>query len=156
MQKNNDLFTDIARRHLQIDTLETRKSDSLDFHDCSVWGIKSALQEAFEAGRAVRNKSKPTPQREELQPAFLGIVEASYKDMLTTFGKPQKGDGYKTDVIWTAELMPGISVQIYNYKNSKSYDKAYPRIQSIRDWSVDGIQSDAIEWVKGMLGQQTK
>lgn len=41
----------IARQHLQTTTLETRHSDQLDFHEVSVWGIKSALQAAFEAGR---------------------------------------------------------------------------------------------------------
>jgi hypothetical protein len=41
----------IALDHLFIETLETRHSDRLDFHDVSVWGIKSALEVAFEAGR---------------------------------------------------------------------------------------------------------
>jgi len=31
-----DLLTSIARKHLFIETLEERKSDSLDFHDVSV------------------------------------------------------------------------------------------------------------------------
>ncbi len=42
---------EIALRILGIETLETRKSDSLDFHDCAVWSIKEALEAAFEAGR---------------------------------------------------------------------------------------------------------
>lgn len=42
---------DIAKKYLSIDTLETRRSDSLDFHDCSIWGIKKALEAAYEAGR---------------------------------------------------------------------------------------------------------
>jgi hypothetical protein len=41
----------IALDHLFVATLETRSSDSLDFHDLSVWSIKTALQAAFEAGR---------------------------------------------------------------------------------------------------------
>lgn len=41
----------IALDHLFIETLETRHSDRLDFHDVSVWGVKSALEAAFEAGR---------------------------------------------------------------------------------------------------------
>ena len=41
----------IALDHLFIDHLETRSSDRLDFHEVSVWGIKSALQAAFEAGQ---------------------------------------------------------------------------------------------------------
>jgi len=41
----------IALDHLFIETLETRNSDRLDFHEVSVWGIKSALMAAYEAGR---------------------------------------------------------------------------------------------------------
>ncbi len=41
----------IATNHLQIETLETRNSDRLDFHDIAVWSIKAALIEAFELGQ---------------------------------------------------------------------------------------------------------
>lgn len=43
------LFEQIAKKHLYIDTLETQKSDSLDFHDVSVWGVKAAFDDIFEA-----------------------------------------------------------------------------------------------------------
>ena len=50
-QQNIDqLLIEIAKKHLSIETLETRNSDSLDFHDVAVWAIKDALQEAYEAG----------------------------------------------------------------------------------------------------------
>lgn len=41
----------IAKQSLGLETLETRKSDSLDFHDLAVWQIREALQQAYEAGR---------------------------------------------------------------------------------------------------------
>jgi hypothetical protein len=41
----------IALDHLFIETLETRHSDRLDFHEVSVWAVKSALMAAYEAGR---------------------------------------------------------------------------------------------------------
>ncbi|MBU9314539.1 hypothetical protein LWS69_03380 [Bordetella hinzii] len=41
----------IALDHLFIDTLETRNSDRLDFHEVSVWPVKSALMAAYQAGR---------------------------------------------------------------------------------------------------------
>ena len=41
----------IAKKHLGLETLKTRNSDSLDFSDQAVWQIKAALQAAFEAGR---------------------------------------------------------------------------------------------------------
>jgi len=47
----DELFTLIAQCHLNIETLEIRKSDGLDFHDVAVWSIKDALDAAFEAGR---------------------------------------------------------------------------------------------------------
>lgn len=48
----NPLFERIALEQLGIETLVTRKSDSLDFHDLAVWSIERALQAAFEAGKA--------------------------------------------------------------------------------------------------------
>ena len=45
------LFDQIANDKLNIETLETRSTDSLDFHDVAVWAIRAALQEAYDAGR---------------------------------------------------------------------------------------------------------
>ena len=44
------ILTLIAHKHLGIETLETRKSDGLDFHDSAVWCIRDALEAAFKAG----------------------------------------------------------------------------------------------------------
>lgn len=46
-----DIFTQIAQQHLNIETLMERKSDSLDFHEVAVWSVRDALDAAFEAGR---------------------------------------------------------------------------------------------------------
>ena len=45
------LLESIALDHLFIETLETRNSDRMDFREVSVWGVKSALMAAYEAGR---------------------------------------------------------------------------------------------------------
>ena len=50
MNSLDSLLTDIARRHLYVDTLVTRNSDSLDFHSVPVWGIEAALREAYLLG----------------------------------------------------------------------------------------------------------
>ena len=50
------LLASIAKEHLFIETMETRYSDRLDFHDVSIWGIQDALEAAFEAGQAAANK----------------------------------------------------------------------------------------------------
>ena len=58
------LLESIALDHLFIETLQTRHRDSLDFHDVSVWGVKSALQAAFDAGlRAAGGAPKQTVHR---------------------------------------------------------------------------------------------
>lgn len=49
-QQIDQLLTEIAKKHLSLETLEARNSDSLDFHDVAVWSLKEALQEAYEAG----------------------------------------------------------------------------------------------------------
>ena len=41
----------IAKRILQIPTLETRKSDQLDFHEVGVWSLQEALRLAYRLHR---------------------------------------------------------------------------------------------------------
>ena len=50
-ERLNKILTGIAQKNFSnVETLETRNSDSLDFHDVSVWAIKAALEDAFIAG----------------------------------------------------------------------------------------------------------
>ncbi len=87
------ILTAIAREHLGIPTLEVRNSDSLDFHEVSVWGVKAALTAAYrtgkknsETGRRLRTDSasltlsvRPPPYyrsqclREPTAAAWLGV-----------------------------------------------------------------------------------
>ena len=50
MTNSKQLIGQIASEYLSIPTLEPRKSDSLDFHQVSVWAVEAALNAAFEAG----------------------------------------------------------------------------------------------------------
>ena len=54
----DELLAAIARETLHIDTLETRKSDALDFHDVAVWSVKAALEAAYRAGLAVAREER--------------------------------------------------------------------------------------------------
>lgn len=51
-------FTEIANRYLGIETLETRNSDRLDFHDVAAWSIKEALEAAYRKGQ---EDARPRP-----------------------------------------------------------------------------------------------
>jgi hypothetical protein len=52
MTANDRILTDIARQHLGLSTLDTRRSDSLDFHNVAIWSVAEALKAAFNAGAA--------------------------------------------------------------------------------------------------------
>lgn len=60
MTPKDQLFEDIARRQLGVETLEVRNRDSLDFHDVSVSGIRRALEEAFNAGQMIERTRQLT------------------------------------------------------------------------------------------------
>lgn len=51
-----DALTQIARQQLDIETLEERGGDALDFYDCAVWSIKAALKESYLLGQ---NSAQP-------------------------------------------------------------------------------------------------
>ncbi len=44
------LFERLARERTDIRTLRTRRRDSLDFHDVSVWALLDMMQSAYDAG----------------------------------------------------------------------------------------------------------
>lgn len=50
MSAVDTLLEVIAQEELGITTLETRNSDSLDFHDIAVWKLRKALLRAYQAG----------------------------------------------------------------------------------------------------------
>ena len=58
LEQIDQLLTEIAKTHLDIDTLETRKADSLDFYDVAVWGVKEALKAAYEAGQNANKQNE--------------------------------------------------------------------------------------------------
>jgi hypothetical protein len=58
MNKVDALLTQIAQRILRIETLESRRRDSLDFHDVSVWELRDALEAAYNAGIEQGRKTK--------------------------------------------------------------------------------------------------
>jgi hypothetical protein len=51
------LILEIATRHFFAETLETRNSDQLDFHDVAVWAMRAALEDVYEAGRIAGAKA---------------------------------------------------------------------------------------------------
>ncbi len=58
-KRMNAAVQKIAREILDLETLETRKMDRLDFHDIGVVSLRKALEAAYLAGReSVNTKGK--------------------------------------------------------------------------------------------------
>ena len=53
-------LNEIASVILGLDTLETRKSDDLDFQEIAVWLLKEGLDAAYEAGKKAGRKQEAT------------------------------------------------------------------------------------------------
>ena len=50
-----NIIAKIAQKYLSVDTLETRNDDRLDFYDCNVADIETALEAAYKAGKDASN-----------------------------------------------------------------------------------------------------
>ena len=72
--KKDDLLEQIAREQCRIETLETRNSDGLDFHDVSVWSLKAALERAFVAGMEQGQQQTMSPALSELNSRLTNLA----------------------------------------------------------------------------------
>lgn len=55
---DSKVIEDIAKQHLGLSTLDTRRSDSLDFHDLAVWQLRAALEAAYRAELAAAKEDR--------------------------------------------------------------------------------------------------
>jgi len=67
-----EVLANIAKKTLNISTLETRNRDSLDFYDVSVWSVRDALETAYLAGRASREAAANRYITIHISPSHIG------------------------------------------------------------------------------------
>ncbi len=59
MKSKEQRILEIAKGAIfDLETLERRGMDSLDFHEVSVWGFKDALEAAYQLGREDEKRSQ--------------------------------------------------------------------------------------------------
>lgn len=88
--------------------------------------------------------------------SLQGYIDASYADLRTAFGTPNKGDGYKVDAEWCLTFPCGTVATIYNYKDGKNYNgpSGTPKTK-IRDWHIGGRGESAVRLVVQAFKEQT-
>lgn len=105
MNTKHDLFTKIARKHLLIETLETRNRDCLDFHEVGVVGVQRALQDAYDAGRADASHASESlldAIRDNLSPHAVALILAKCQPF---YGRSETGQKAEREVTWFRELL---------------------------------------------------
>lgn len=109
MTTKNETFTRIARKHLHIETLETRNSDGLDFHDVGVAGVQQALEAAYRAGQmAAKTHSTENPKPEELlDDALRDNLSPEAISVIVAYLQPAKSNDHAADaqVRWFSDRL---------------------------------------------------
>lgn len=93
------ILAGIAMQHLDIDTLEERGRDALDFHDCAVWSIKAALKESYLLGQRSAQPDVPEKSDDAVLARDLRI------DLLEQFAQTATTDAerFVAHTSWTTE-----------------------------------------------------
>jgi hypothetical protein len=78
-----------------------------------------------------------------------GEITAGYAELVSLFGKPHEGDGYKVDAEWDIRFEDGTVATIYNWKSGKNYcgEDGTPTEQ-ITDWHVGGDHKRCVDKVQ--------
>ena len=81
-----------------------------------------------------------------------GYIKTTYRKLVSRFGKPGKGDKYKTDAEWILVFDDGTVASVYNYKDGKNYlgTKGKP-VSQITNWHVGGNRKKAVALVRAAL-----
>jgi hypothetical protein len=69
--------------------------------------------------------------------------------LVSVFGKPDEGDGYKTQVEWTIATGSGIAT-IYDWKQGDCYhgEGNGTPVEQVVEWSIGGHNKGVVEWVE--------
>ena len=76
---------------------------------------------------------------------LMGYVDVSYAKLVSVFGKPMPGDGYKTKAEWVIQdIDSGVVATIYDYKS-------YKNPESNSEWHVGGTSKQSLELVRDCI-----
>jgi hypothetical protein len=112
----DEILTGISADILGIETLEERNSDSLDFHEVSVWSIKRALEAAYKTGAAKEEWIDATQQHPNHDLPVLCACTDKEADSIAwiqwhEFGCYSHGSWWKAD----ADIMNPVRLKVTHW-----------------------------------------
>ena len=77
-----------------------------------------------------------------------GEVDCPYARLLSVFGEPENGDGYKIQAEWTIATPAGIAT-IYDWKQGDCYhgEGNGTPVEQVTQWSIGGHNRQVNEWI---------
>lgn len=99
MKTINTIISKIAKQHLHIQTLKTRKRDCLDFHNVAVWEVGDALEAAYRAGQASKTPQMIEAICDNLSPDAVGAIAARLHNTQTN------DDNVNREVLWFTQQL---------------------------------------------------
>jgi len=88
--------------------------------------------------------------------SLQGYVTVNYKTLVSVFGEPFDGDGYKTDAEWWVQFDDGQVATIYDYKVGKNYNG--PRgmnKEDINEWNIGGKSKEMVHRISEIIHLKT-
>lgn len=81
-----------------------------------------------------------------------GYVSTTYDKIVSKYGPPIEGDGYKIDAEWIIQWEDGLVGTIYNWKNGKNYlGKEGTPTKKIEEWNIGGHKSIVVKRIQDDL-----
>lgn len=78
-----------------------------------------------------------------------GEITAGYHELVSLFGEPHEGDGYKVDAEWDVQFEDGTVATIYNWKDGNNYNEGSGTpTDKINNWHIGGMHKRSADKVQ--------
>lgn len=117
MKTTNAIISKIAKQHLHIQTLKTRKRDCLDFHNVAVWEVGDALDAAYRAGQASTSQQIIEAICDNISPDAVGAIATCLHNTKTN------DENVNREVLWfTQQLIQALGGKEQQKRIAKELD----------------------------------
>jgi len=151
----SNVLREIARRHLNIRSLDAQNNDDKDFHEVSVWAVEAALKAAFKAGQDSAKKMRRTVKEgdESKEEAKKGGSDYDPKGGERYPAKDECDPDEKETV---APMKQGKSADSYKTPKNKTAKEVTEGKKAKKDYDGDGKVETEEEEHRGVVDKAIK